>query len=135
MAQRNPSESQEHANLIKMMATYFQNQGFTDIRADLPGYTQPDLIRGTRGDHQPDLTCRRNDVARRLIILEAETGSTVSDAHTDSQWTLFADAARQTGGEFHVVVPKVVAGRSGHEAAKERARQLGIALSQTWTPR
>lgn len=135
MAQRSPSESQEHANLIKMMATYFQNQGFTDIRADLPGYTQPDLIRGTRENHQPDLTCRRNDAGRTVIILEAETASTVFDTHTASQWTLFAGAARQWGGQFHVVVPKVVAGRSGHEAAKERARRLGITLDQTWTPK
>ena len=134
MAQRGPSESQEHANLVRMMATHYQNQGFTDIRADLPGYSQPDIIRGTKEDHRPDLTCRRNDLSGTMIILEAETASTVSEAHTASQWTLFAAAPGQWDGEFHVVVPKVVQGQSGHVAAKERARQLGISLAQTWTP-
>lgn len=134
MAQRGVSESQEHANLIQMMASYFQSQGFTDVRADLPGYTQPETIRGTKEDHRPDITCRRNDTGRTMIILEAETASTVFDAHTASQWTLFAAAARQWSGQFHVVVPKVVSGRSGQDVAKERARQLGIALDQTWTP-
>ena len=134
MAQRGVSESQEHVNLIQMMASYFQSQGFTDVRADLPGYTQPETIRGTKEDHRPDITCRGNDAERTVIILEAETASTVSDGHTASQWTLFSAAARQWGGEFHVVVPKVVAGRSGHNVAKERAQQLGISLDQTWTP-
>jgi hypothetical protein len=134
MAQRSLAESQEHANLIRMMANYFQNQGCTDIRADLPAWSQPIVIAGTMQNHQPDLTCRRNDARQTFIILEAETASTISDQHTASQWVLFADAARQWGGEFHVIVPKFVHGRSGHDAARQRARQLGITLHQTWVP-
>ena len=52
-------------------------------------------------------------------ILEAETASTISDEHTASQWSLFADAAQQSGGEFHVVVPKEC-----RRSAAERAAAL-----------
>jgi hypothetical protein len=134
MAHRNPSESQEHANLIRLMVNHFQRVGCWDIRADLPGYAQPEVIRGTIQDHLPDVTCRRNDGRGTFIILEAETGSTVSDGHTASQWTLFADAAHQQGGEFHVVVPKLINGTAGSAVAQQRARQLGIVLHEAWTP-
>jgi hypothetical protein len=134
MAQRNPSESAEHADLIRLMVNHFQSNGYGDIRADLPGYTQPDIIHGSIQDHQPDLTCRSNGGQGRLVILEAETGITIGDQHTASQWTLFADAARRSGGEFHVVVPKFVNGASGSTVAQQRARQLGITLHEAWTP-
>ena len=134
MVQRNPSESSEHEGLIRMMARHFQNQGFTDIRADLAGFVQPDVITGGGQSHRPDLTCRRNGVGGAQVILEAETASTIFDDHTASQWTLFSRAARQRGGEFHVAVPKLINGRSGRDVAKDRARQLGITLDQVWTP-
>ena len=124
---RNPSESQEHRDLISMMANHFKNEGFRNIRADIPGFPDPEVIHGTKKNHLPDLTANNNGTD---IILEAETSGSISDDHTTSQWTLFADAAQKAGGEFHVVVPK-----RSRSAAEQRAASLGIQLDNIWTPK
>lgn len=124
--QRNPSESREHADLIRMMVNYFTSQGYRNIRADLSGMTSPMEIRGTIKNHVPDLTAENNG---GTIILEAETSDSIYDGHTASQWSLFADAASKSGGEFHVVVP-----RGSRTAAEQRAADLSIKIYTVWTP-
>jgi hypothetical protein len=124
---RNPSESQEHRALITMMANHFKNEGFRNIRADIPSFPDPAVIHGTKKNHLPDLTANNNGTD---IILEAETSGSIFDDHTVSQWTLFADAAQRYGGEFHVVVPK-----GSRSAAEQRAASLGIQLDNLWTPK
>ncbi|MBW1697570.1 MAG: hypothetical protein JRH18_23950 [Deltaproteobacteria bacterium] len=123
---RTQSESQEHQKLIAMMVRHFENQGYREIRADIQGKSQPATIQGAKRNHIPDLTARKNG---KIVILEAETAGTVSDDHTISQWTLFANAASKSGGEFHVVVPK-----GAREAAEKRASSLGIRINSIWTP-
>ena len=123
---RTQSESQVHQNLIAMMLRHFENQGYREIRADIQGESQPAIIQGTKRNHIPDLTARKNGT---IVILEAETAGTISDDHTISQWTLFADAANRSGGEFHVVVPKGARG-----AAENRSSSLGIRINTIWTP-
>lgn len=124
---RNPSESQEHRDLISMMANHFKNQGFRNIQADISGFPDPEVIHGTKKNHLPDLTANNNGTE---IILEAETSSSIFNDHTVSQWTLFADAAQKAGGEFHVVVPK-----GSRSTAEQRAASLGIQLDNIWTPK
>ena len=124
---RNPSESQEHRDLISMMANHFKKEGFHNIRADIPGLPGPELIHGTKKNHLPDLTANNNGTN---IILEAETSGSIFDDHTVSQWTLFADAAQKSGGEFHVVVPK-----RSRRVAEQRAASLGIQLDNIWAPK
>ncbi len=125
--QRDKSESQEHLELIGMMYDYFEKQGVRNLQADLPGVSNPELIHGTKENHIPDLTGNRNGTK---IILEAETSSSINHGHTTSQWSLFADAAQKSGGEFHVVVPK-----GARSAAQRRADTLGIRVHNIWTPK
>jgi hypothetical protein len=119
----------EHNRLINMMANHFRKLEYTDIKADITGYTRPDEIYG----HVPDLTCRKNDVTRTLIILEAETCDTIFHEHTDGQWKTFFNEASRKKGEFHLIVPKTCDGRSGRQMANERLNQLGISAT-VWTP-
>jgi hypothetical protein len=131
MASRNQSESVEHANLIKMMLNYFTQNGYSNIKADLQGYTASELVLDGRGNNfLPDLTCNKNDAVKTRIILEAETCSTISDSHTADQWRAFARAT----GEFHIVVPKTCNGQSGRTKAQDRLRGIGITAEQIWTP-
>ena len=124
--QRNPSESKQHANLIQMMVNHFSSQGYRNIKADLAGMTRPDVIHGTKQNHVPDLTANKNGNA---VILEAETSDSIYDSHTASQWSLFADAAKNKGSEFHVVVPK-----GSRSDAERRAINLSIKIDTIWTP-
>lgn len=124
--QRNPSESKQHVDLITMMVSHFRGQGYQNIKADVAGMTCPDVICGTKKNHIPDLTAQKNGVS---VILEAETSGSIHDSHTASQWSLFADAAKNDGGEFHVVVPK-----GARNDAAQRAASLSISIDTIWTP-
>ena len=119
-------ESQEHQDLINMMVRHFRNEGFRNIKADIPEMQVPDLIYGTKRNHVPDLTAERNGT---FVILEAESSGSVDDGHTTSQWSLFADAAHQAGSEFHVVVPK-----GSRNAVEQKANALSIKIDTIWTP-
>jgi len=125
--QRNPNESQEHQDLIIMMANYFSVQGYRNIKADVPSLPNPDIIRGTKQNHIPDLTAEKNGTN---IILEAETASSIFDEHTASQWSLFSSAAANYGGQFHVVVP-----RGARSNAEQRVKNLSIFVHEIWTPK
>jgi hypothetical protein len=74
----------------------------------------------------PDLTAQKNGIT---VILEAETSGSIHHSHTASQWSLFADAAKNDGDEFHVVVPK-----SSKNDAKQRAANLSINIDTIWAP-
>lgn len=124
--QRNPIESQEHHNLIIMMLNYFSGQGCRNIKSDAPGQLRPDTIIGTKENHIPDLTAEKDGTQ---IILEAETSNSIFDAHTASQWTLFSSAAANSGGQFHVVVPK-----GSRDSAQQRAAALRVVVHEIWTP-
>jgi Holliday junction resolvase len=123
---RNSSESKEHEGLVNMMVNYFNSQGFRNIKADVSGMAKPDTIYGTKKNHIPDVTAEKNGMR---VILEAESSTSISDEHTASQWSLFADAANKLGGEFHVVVPK-----GYRDSANQRASELGIIVKTIWTP-
>lgn len=130
-ANRTGAESQEHINLIAMMANHFKQKGYQNIKADMDGFLQPEPISDGKGNRYiPDLTCTKNDLLGTRIVLEAETCGTINDSHTAGQWTAFARAQ----GEFHVVVPKNCGLTSGREKAKARLRDLGITAQEIWTP-
>ena len=120
------NESQEHQDLIRMMVRHFKSEGYAGIKADVPEMTTPDLIYGTRMNHVPDLTAKKDG---SVVIMEAETSGSISDAHTASQWSLFSDAAKKDAGAFHLVVPK-----GFRNAAEQRASSLGIHVDIIWTP-
>ena len=124
--QRNPQESKEHQDLINMMVHHFTGKGYRNIRADAPGILNPEVIPGTKQNHIPDLTADKNGTR---IILEAETANSIFSDHTASQWSLFSDAAKKAGGEFHIVVPK-----GCRSYAEKRLADLGLRANEIWTP-
>lgn len=132
MTFRSGTESVEHKRLIRMMVNYFSNQGYTNIKADIDGYPQPEPISdGLWNTYIPDLTCRKNDWSKTRIVLEAETCSTINDSHTAGQWRAFARAS----GEFHLVVPETCGNESGRTKAQRQLRALGITADEIWTPK
>jgi hypothetical protein len=125
-----------------MMANYFQTLGYADIRADLQGYNQPELIwwMGKERDaYRPDVTCLKNDGKGTPIILEAETCESIAIDHTRQQWQLFSARAKQIGGEFHVVVPKVCTRNNqlitGAALISEVELAWNITINQKWWPK
>lgn len=119
MALRNQSESSEHLRLVQAAVATYQQQGHLNISADLPGFTQPALVLGTKQNHIPDVTSV--SPSGRLILTEAETASTLGGGHCISQFSLFADYARVNNGEFHIVVPQALV-----QQAQQLVAQLGL---------
>lgn len=114
MAVRTVQAQGEHDDLVLRVVNHLTSRGYRNVRADLPGYTQPFVIAGTKQDHIPDVTADG-------VVVEVETADTIAADHTTSQWSLFADHASKTGQEFWVVVP---VGADG--AARVRLRMLGL---------
>jgi len=114
----------KHDWMLRAVANHFGTSGYTDVRADLPDFTdKPEIIFGTMSDlrelrDRPDATAM---TGAGLILAEVETEDTIADPHTEQQWPLFARHAQEHGGVFWVVVPpgKVL-------AAEARLGQLGI---------
>jgi len=124
-----------------MMANHFLTLGYLGILADLKGYNEPGLIwwTGRQQDaYRPDLICTKNDSVGTQIILEAETCESIGTEHTRRQWTLFSARAKQIGGEFHVVVPKLCLRNNqfitGAALVAEVEAAWGITVHRKWWP-
>jgi hypothetical protein len=50
-----------------------------------------------------------------------------------SRWQLFSSAAELTDGEFHVVIPRWIAGKDGRQIAKQIAELVGVRIGYIWT--
>ena len=122
-----PGCSREGA--IRLMAETLPLAGYGGVRADLPGWEAPELIRGAMMDHRPSLFCQ----SPRPIFLDvvAARGAVTLEELT-SRWQLFASAAELAGGEFHVVVPRWVANRDGRQVAKQMADLAGVRIGYIW---
>lgn len=112
---RNNSESGEHEKLIKDMITTYQGKGYTNIQADLQGFSQPSTING----FIPDIVAKKPGGI--WIVLEAETCGSINDSHTAQQWTAFYNYTTKNSYEFHVIVPK-----SCKNDASTKLNQLGL---------
>jgi hypothetical protein len=129
------NEISEHDQLILMMARYFKQQGYTDIKADLPSWTQPLPIYWSNNPDQkyiPDLTCL--DTNGVLVILEAETCNTFNDQHTQDQFRIFRAHATNNSGRFEVVVPRICLGNDGRMTIRNISTAWGITIDNIWTP-
>jgi hypothetical protein len=114
---------------IHLMAEALPLAGYGGVRADLPGWEAPEVIHGAVKDHRPSLFCQ----SPRPIFLDVITAKgPFSLEDLASRWQLFASAAQLTSGEFHVVVPRWVAGRDGRQAAKQIADLVGVRIGYIW---
>jgi hypothetical protein len=113
---------------IRLMAETLPLAGYRGIRADLPGFEAPELIHGAMRDHRPSLFCD----APKPTFLDVISPGPLTLEDVASRWQLFASAAELTGGEFHVVIPRWVAGRDGRHVAKQIAELVGVRIGYIW---
>lgn len=136
MARSSSIEILEHDQLILMMARYFKQLGYTDIKADIPDWTQPSSIYWSNNPNKtyiPDLTCV--DTNGVLIILEAETCNTFNDEHTQEQFRIFRAHATNNNGRFEVVIPRLCSGNDARTFIKDCITKWGISIDNIWTPK
>ena len=121
MRRRNQSH---HDQMVAAVAQHLVAKGFRDVRADIPGFPQPEKIvwTGTNRGHIPDASGHGD----AYCLFEVETADSINDQHTADQWTLFATYAAQHGAEFWVVVPVGYRG-----AADQRLKDLGL-TAKVW---
>jgi hypothetical protein len=121
----NRDDQTTHDSMVKYVANHVSRQGHSNIRADIAGYTTPDLIYwgNSRHGHVPDVTSCDGS----KYIIEVETADSIADAHTVDQWRLFSSNAAQHAKKFIVVVPE-----GYHEQAWKRALQLSVKLEDVW---
>lgn len=116
-------------SFIRLMAETLPLAGYAGVRADLPGFDAPEVIHGAMRDHRPSLFCE----APKPTFMDVLSPSPVTLEDVASRWQLFASAAELTGGEFHVVVPRWLAGRDGRHVAKQIAALVGVRIGFIWT--
>lgn len=114
--------------LIRLMAETLPLAGYAGVRADLPGWQAPDVVHGAVRDHRPSLTCE----TPKPILLDVLSPGPLALEEVASRWQLFSSAAELVGGEFHVVLPRWVAGRDGRKVAKQIAELIGVRIGFIW---
>jgi hypothetical protein len=113
---------------IRLMAETLPLAGYSGVRADLPDWEAPDVIHGAMRDHRPSLFCEQP----KPVFLDVLSPGPISLEEVASRWQLFASAAELVGGEFHVVLPRWVAGRDGRQIAKQIAELVGVHIGYVW---
>jgi len=116
----------EHDSMVQSVATHVENNGHSNVKADIPDYKRPDKIiwDTTKKGHIPDVTSTKN----QDFIFEIETDDSINDSHTEDQWKLFSANAKQYSKKFIIVVPK-----GSDQKAWQRVRDLGIDVDDVWT--
>ncbi|MFC1592067.1 hypothetical protein ACFL43_06050 [Thermodesulfobacteriota bacterium] len=109
----------EHDRLVEYVAKLLIGRGYSDVRADIPGYEEPLRIKWQKKGEGfcPDVSGNKEG----LRIFEVETGDSIDDEHTEAQWKLFASFAESNNAMFYVVFPKGCA-----DKVKARLAQLSI---------
>ena len=120
------SNQEEHDSMVRAVANHIKENGHSNIKADLPGYDQPDLIywESTKKGRIPDVTSIKN----QGYIFEVETADSIDDSHTEDQWKLFSANAKEHSKKFIVVVPK-----GSEQQARQRFKELSISVDDVWT--
>ncbi len=114
---------------IRLMAETLPLAGYGGVHADLPGWDRPEMIHGAMRDHRPALFCEQP----KPVFLDVLPLGPVTLEEVASRWQLFSSAAELTGGEFHVVIGRWVAGRDGRQVAKQVAELVGVKIGYIWT--
>jgi hypothetical protein len=110
------------------MAEALPLAGYGGIRADLPGWELPEVVHGAMKDHRPSLSCQQP----KPVFLDVIAPGPLTLEEVASRWQLFASAAELTQGEFHVIIPRWVAGRDGRQVVKQIAELVGVRVGYIW---
>lgn len=94
----------QHDEIVLAVAKESEFIGAKEIKADISGYSKPDVISGGYfGDFIPDITFMLNGV---FHIIEVETYSEINSEHTRKQLKTFDDFASKNDFEFILCVPR-----------------------------
>jgi hypothetical protein len=118
----------EREGFIRLMAETLPLAGYAGVRADLPGWEAPEIVHGAVRDHRPSIFCE----GPRPVYLDVIPPGRISLDELASRWQLFASAAELAHGQFHVVVPRWIAGRDGRLIAKQLAELVGVRIGYIW---
>ncbi len=113
---------------IRLMAETLPLAGYGGVRADLPGWDLPEVLHGAMRDHRPALFCE----SPKPVFVDVLSSGPIALEDIASRWQLFSSAAELTSGEFHVVIPRWVAGRDGRQVAKQIAELVGVRIGYIW---
>ena len=115
----------KHDEIVKSLAVLIEEDGHTDIKADIGGYERPTKIiwKNTGKGHIPDVISTKTS----NYIFEVETDDSIDDSHTADQWVLFSKYAKRHNTMFIVVVPE-----GSKQDSLNRAIELDIELDAVW---
>lgn len=128
-AEENKAVGPRTLAVTETMAEVLARSGYADVRADVAGFSPPDIVRGTVRSHRPCLSAR---AAGRPILVDVFLPEEGEVDHQISRWHLFASAAEQMGGEFHLVVPSWMEGRGGRAWARQVSEACGLPVAKVW---
>ena len=115
--------------VVEAMAQVFRLSGYQGVRADVDGLAPPEIVHGTMRSHRPSLTAVGG--GRPVLVDVFVPGESDADEQF-SRWQLFASAAGQCGGEFHVVVPSRIDGSAGEQWVRRLAEATGTSVTKVW---
>lgn len=115
-----------HDSLVLSACRALAGDGFTNLRADVQGYTQPVRViwRATSEGHIPDISAAKGGVP---YLFEIETPDTINTEHTASQLKLFDAHMANNNGQAWVVVPVIA-----EKEAKSLIGTLGLKKTGVW---
>ncbi len=128
-AELNESVGPKTSAVVEIMAEALSLSGYGGVRADVAGRLAPEVVRGTIRSHRPSLTATGGG---RSVLVDVFCPGEADPDEQFSRWQLFASAAAQCGGEFHVVVPAWVEGAAGAEWVRRITDGTPIAVTKIW---
>lgn len=122
------------SGLLLTMAELFKHTGHTRVASRLAGFACPTILKGTKADIRPDLTCQQPDSKSTPLMLEVVTPSDYRDtAAFKTRVSLLASTRRAFGWELHFIVPNCkVDGEWLPELLKARLSLMGITANKIW---
>ena len=115
--------------LVETMAEALALSGYGAVHADLAGRPSPAVVRGTMRSHRPSLAAVGGG---RPVLFDVFVPGETDPAEHLSRWQLFASAATQCDGEFHVVVPAWLDGSAGKEWVRRIVDGTGLRIAKVW---
>ena len=128
MTSPDTAEDEVKREMIKVILQEFPKQGFTDIKTD----SGEQMRLGKEEEYTPDVTFKRNDEHRTLVIMAVETCSALAEERTGRKWRVFHEEAKRVSGQFHLAVPRFCNGNSGRDVANRRLEELHLEADAIW---
>jgi Tfp pilus assembly protein PilV len=115
--------------VVETMAEVLALSGYRSVRAEARDLIAPDVVQGTMRSHRPSLTAIGGG---RPVLVDVYLPEESEPDEQLSRWQLFASAAAQCRGEFHVVVPAWIEGSGGKKWVRQAVEGAGVTITKVW---